>query len=104
MKENQYSNSFWWFIAGEAGFDKAIVTHFKHFKHSESYKAVYPGVKDGWYEPASGGNFVYGLKGGFSGKNTDFYLQGGRIISQDLQTKPVLPVYIQLGLILKFQE
>lgn len=89
-----------WFIAGEAGFDKAILTH---FKHSKSYKALYPDVKDGWYEPASGGNLFYGLLGGVSIKNADIYLNVGKIISQDLQTKPVLPVNIQLGLNLKFQ-
>src|SRR5687767_6367652 len=45
-----------WFVAGEAGFDKAIVTH---FKHSALYKQNFPSVQDGWYEPATGGNFYY---------------------------------------------
>ena len=43
-----------WFVATEVGFDKAIVTH---FKHSDLFKEHFPDVKDGWYEPATGGNF-----------------------------------------------
>lgn len=44
-----------WFASGEFGFDKAIVTH---FKHSELYKSRYPDVKDGWYEPTPGETFI----------------------------------------------
>ena len=48
-----------WHVAAEAGFDKAIVTH---FKHSDLFKReVYGGVADGWYEPATGGLFNAGL-------------------------------------------
>ncbi|MGQ0737881.1 MAG: hypothetical protein ACT4OJ_02370 [Bacteroidota bacterium] len=83
-----------WFVAGEAGFDKAIVTH---FKHTESYKTLYPGVKDGWYEPATGGNFYYGLQTGYSFKKTDIYLKAGKIVTQDFQTRPLIPFSVQLG-------
>jgi hypothetical protein len=88
-----------WFAAGEVGFDKAIVTH---FKHSTSYKVNFPGVKDGWYEPSTGGNFYYGLLGGYSFNQADFYLRAGKLIQQDLKTSPMIPVYIELGVNWKF--
>lgn len=84
-----------WFVAGELGFDKAIVTH---FKHSDLYKANYPGVKDGWYEPSTGGDFYYGIQTGYSIKNKDLYLKIGKLVEQDLQTTPMLPFYLQLGI------
>jgi hypothetical protein len=83
-----------WFVATEAGFDKAIVTH---FKHTASYKALFPLVKDGWYEPATGGNFYYGVQTGYSFKRNDIYLKAGKIISQDFQTQPLIPISVQLG-------
>lgn len=83
-----------WFVAGEAGFDKAIVTHFKHTK---AYKEIFPDVKDGWYEPATGGNFYYGLQTGFSFGRNDIYLKGGKVVTQDFSTSPMLPYYLQLG-------
>lgn len=83
-----------WFVAGEAGFDKAIVTY---FKHSDSYKAQYPLVKDGWYEPSTGGNFYYGLQTGYSSKRSDIYLKAGKIVEQDLHTNPLVPFSFQLG-------
>jgi hypothetical protein len=56
-----------WYLAAEVGFDKAIVTN---FKHSSLYKEYFPTVKDGWYQPATGGNFYYGLQTGISLKIT----------------------------------
>ena len=83
-----------WFVAGEAGFDKAVVTH---FKHSSTYKQNFPSVKDGWYEPATGGNFYYGLQAGFSFRRNDIYMKGGKVVSQDFSTTPLLPFYLQVG-------
>lgn len=83
-----------WFVAGEVGFDKAIVTH---FKHSEIFKSNYPVVEDGWYEPSTGGNFYYGVQAGISGKKFDVYLKAGKLIEQDFRTSPMLPIYGQLG-------
>jgi hypothetical protein len=83
-----------WFVAGDAGFDKAIVTH---FKHTDSYKAQYPLVKDGWYEPSTGGNFYYGMQTGYSFKRSDIYLKAGKIVEQDLSTSPLVPFSFQLG-------
>lgn len=89
-----------WFIAGELGFDKAIVTH---FKHSESFKNnLYANVNDGWYEPATGGNVNYGIQTGFSVKRSDIILKIGKVISQDFKTTPLIPYYLQLGVSKKF--
>jgi hypothetical protein len=83
------------FIAAEAGFDKAIVTH---FKHSDLYRTnVYNQVQDGWYEPATGGNFRYNIIAGGSWKHNDFYLKFGKVLTQDFKTAPTFPLNIQLG-------
>ena len=87
-----------WFVAGEAGFDKAISTN---FKHSKSYRDQYPGVVDGWYEPATGGNFYYGLTTGYSFDKGDLSLKLGKVISQDFKVTPLIPFYLQLGYSLK---
>jgi hypothetical protein len=83
-----------WFIAGEFGFDKAIVTK---LKHSQLYREVFPEVIDGWYSPPSGGNFYYGLQAGISFKQHDLYLKAGKIITQDFKTEPTIPFFAQLG-------
>ncbi len=88
-----------WFVAGEVGFDKAIVTQ---FKHSNAYKEQYPDVVDGWYEPATGGNFYYGLQTGFSFRKLDIFIKAGKILTQDFKTKPMIPIYVQLGFNIKF--
>jgi hypothetical protein len=88
-----------WFVAGEVGFDKAIVTQ---FKHSNAYKEQYPDVVDGWYEPATSGNFYYGLQAGFSFRKQDIYIKAGKILTQDFKTTPMVPIYGQLGFNIKF--
>ncbi len=88
------------FIAGEAGFDKAIVTH---FNHSDAYKELFPGVQDGWYDPATGGNFYYGLQAGYSFSKSDLVLRLGSLVEQDFRTKPTLPFYVGIGYVLKFR-
>lgn len=90
-----------WFVSGEVGFDKAIVTN---FKHSEKYRAQFPDVVDGWYEPPTGGNFYFGGQAGYSFKKHDLYLRGGKILNQDFKTKPLLPIYLQLGYNIKFEK
>jgi len=88
-----------WHAGAEAGFDKAIVTH---FRHSSIYKQQYSGVKDGWYEPATGGNFYYGIHAGYSIAMVDINLKAGKVISQDFSTKPTLPFFSQLGINYRF--
>lgn len=84
-----------WFVAGEVGFDKAIVTHFKHsliFKET-----IYQEVKDGWYEPSTGGNFIYGLQTGYSFKKSDLTFNIGLLTTQDFNAAPRIPYYLILG-------
>lgn len=89
-----------WFLGAEAGFDKAIVSH---FKHSAWYKKnIYNNVVDGWYEPATGGNFYYGLQGGYSLKKNDITLKAGKLLQQDFNSQPLLPFYGQLGVNFRF--
>ncbi len=84
-----------WFIAGEAGFDKAIVTH---FYHTDSYKEnILQNVHDGWFDPATGGNFLYGFQTGLSFKKSDITLNTGKVVSQDFKTTPLIPYYLTLG-------
>jgi hypothetical protein len=88
-----------WYAAGDIGFDKAIVTH---IKHSEDYRAQYDGAKDGWYEPSTGGNFYFGIQGGYSIRHYDIYIKGGRLETQDLKSAPAMPYYGQLGCNIRF--
>lgn len=89
-----------WFMSVESGFDKAIVTN---FKHSDWYKNnIYDNVQDGWYEPATGGNFYYGLQGGFSMKKVDITLKAGKVLQQDFKSQPLLPFYGQVGINFRF--
>jgi len=83
-----------WFIAGEFGFDKAIVTY---FKHSDIYKEVYPDVKNGWFEPTTGGNFNFGIQGGCSFYRSDITLRAGKAMNEDFKSTPLIPFYLQLG-------
>lgn len=83
-----------WFVAGEFGFDKAIITQ---FKHKDNYKLIFPDVKDGWYEPSAGGIFNYGLQGGFSLRNADITINAGKLITQDFKTNPTIPFYVKFG-------
>jgi hypothetical protein len=83
-----------WFLAGEFGIDEAIVTH---FNHSDTYNEVYPDVKNGWYEPTTGGNFNFGIQTGYSFNRSDLTLRLGKVITQDFKTLPLIPFYVQLG-------
>lgn len=84
-----------WFVATEFGFDKAIVTH---FKHSQKFRdEIYQDVRDGWYQPSTGGNFYYGISSGYSFKKSDVTLNIGKIITQDFKTSPLIPFYLSLG-------
>lgn len=88
-----------WFAAGEFGFDQAIVTH---FQHSEIYKEVYPDVKNGWFEPTTGGNFNFGIQGGYSFSRSDLTLRAGKVIMEDFKSEPLIPFYLQIGYNYKF--
>lgn len=83
-----------WFLATEASFDKAIVTH---FKHSASYRENVFAAKNGWYEPPTGGNFKFAIQSGLSFRNSDITLGIGRVINEDFNTEPLVPWYLELG-------
>lgn len=84
-----------WFVAGEVGFDKAIVTH---FKHSETFReTIFTDVKDGWYEPSTGGNFQYGIQTGYSFNKSEITFNIGMVTTQDFKTTPLIPYYLMLG-------
>ncbi|MFN0034562.1 MAG: hypothetical protein ACKVUS_05800 [Saprospiraceae bacterium] len=81
-----------WFLAGEFGFDKAIVTH---IRHSRSAQENYPGIQDGWYLP-TGGNYFYGLQTGFSFRANELSLKAGKLATQGWDTAPFIPLFAQL--------
>lgn len=87
-----------WYVAGEFGFDKAVITN---IKNSSVMKENYPGIKDGWYIPA-GGNFFYDLQGGYSFGSSDVFLSIGKTVAQDLNTTATLPIYFRIGFDRKF--
>lgn len=82
-----------WYVAAEAGFDKAIATN---IKNSSEMKDIYPDVQDGWYVP-TGGNFSYGIVSGYSFKSNDLFLKFGRRVAEDFKSSPGMPWYIQIG-------
>ena len=88
-----------WFVAGEVGFDKAIITH---FKHTGLYSDQFPDVSNGWFGPTTGGNFYYGLQAGYSFGRNDLYIRAGKVLTQDFKTSPLIPAYAQLGYNIKF--
>lgn len=88
-----------WFVAGEVGFDKAIVTH---FAHGENARENFPLIKGGWYQTATGGNFYYGLQTAYSLKQYDFNLKAGKLLTQDFKTSPLVPYYAFLGINRRF--
>ena len=90
-----------WFLASELGFDKAFGTH---LKHTESYKSNYSQVIDGWYGPSTGGNFHYGLQTGLRFGKHEIYSKFGKIISQDFESTPLIPIFFQLGYNLKLGD
>lgn len=82
-----------WFVAGEFGFDKAVITH---ITHSDWYRTnVYPGAKDGWYLDA-GGTFHYGLAGGVAVGRVELAGRVGFLRTEDFN-QPARPLYASLG-------
>ena len=83
-----------WFVAGEFGFDKAIITH---VTHSEWYRThFYSDARDGWYLNA-GGTFHYGVVGGIAFGRTELLLRCGALRTEDFGDLTP-PMYASLGL------
>jgi hypothetical protein len=87
-----YKNA--WYVGGEIGWDKAIVTS---FKHSHAFKESFPSVQDGWYAPVSGGNVYYGVITGYSYRQSDFSFSIGLVTTDSFESKPFVPYYFKLG-------
>lgn len=88
-----------WSVAGEFGFDKSITSH---VKHSDIMRAVFPAIRDGWYIP-SGGHYYYGVQAGKTvGESFDVSLRLGATNAQDHDENAVVPLYLQLGVGMRF--
>ena len=88
-----------WYAAGEFGFDKAIVSQ---LKHSDIMRANFPAIRDGWYLP-TGGNYYYGIQGGKTiGEMFELSLRLGATSAQDHDENAAIPLYLQLGLGMRF--
>lgn len=81
-----------WFVAGEFGFDKAVITH---ITQSDWYRNFYPGAKDGWYLDA-GGTFHYGLTGGIAIGRVELVGRVGLQRTEDFN-ELAPPGYVRLG-------
>ena len=82
-----------WFVAGEFGFDKAIITH---ITQSDWYRThFYPEAKDGWYLDA-GGTYHYGVAGGVTIGRTELALRAGWLRTEDFNDMEP-PMYASLG-------
>jgi len=77
-----------WFVAGEFGFDKAIITHITHSDWYRTY--FYPDAKDGWYL-TGGGTFHYGGVAGLTLGATELVARYGwrRTENWDALTPPM---------------
>ncbi|MBX2895761.1 MAG: hypothetical protein KF763_09985 [Cyclobacteriaceae bacterium] len=83
-----------WFLAGEIGLDRAMITH---FKHTDKFKTtIYPEIEDGWSKKATGTNFQLGLQTGYSFKQCDLVFTIGNVRSRS-KTSPLIPYYLNLG-------
>lgn len=88
-----------WSIGGEFGFDKSITSH---LRHSDIMRAIFPAIRDGWYVPL-GGHYYYGLQASKTiGESFDLSLRLGATEAQGSDENAVLPLYLQLGLGMRF--
>ena len=87
-----------WFVAGEFGFDKAIATN---IRHGEVYRQYYPSARNGWYVP-TGGNFHYGIQGGYTLGKFDLYSKVGRLADQNFKSSMRVPWFLEVGVSRRF--
>jgi hypothetical protein len=82
-----------WFAAGDAGIDKAIITH---VTHSDWYRQnFYADAKDGWYLDA-GGTYRYGLVGGVTVRRAEVMTRLG-FLKTERYNKLMPPAYASVG-------
>lgn len=83
-----------WFVAGEVGFDKAIITHLEHTQEYRDH--YYEDAKDGWYLN-NGGTGRVGIMTGRSIGGAELLLRAGIARTQGGEALTV-PAYLTLGL------
>jgi len=83
-----------WFVAGEFGRDKAIITH---LTHSDWYRQkFYRDAKDGWYLDA-GGTYHYGVVSSVAIGRTEIGVRAGWQRTEDFNDM-VPPMYASVGI------
>jgi hypothetical protein len=82
-----------WFVAGEAGKDKAIITH---VTHTDFYRSLFPDARNGWYLDA-GGTLRNGIAAGISRGRAEFVTRLGFQRTEDYNSM-VPPVYASAGM------
>lgn len=87
-----------WFVAGETGYDKPIVTH---VTHTQGYRRTYyADAKDGWYID-TGGTRRLGVVTGTSLRGVELMLRAGVARTRGGEAL-VAPVYATLGMGFRF--
>lgn len=87
-----------WFLAGEFGYDEAIITY---LTHSDWYREhYYPDAKDGWYLNTDG-TFHYGLTTGVAIGQTEIAIRAGQRRTEDFQELSQ-PFYVAMGVGVRF--
>ncbi len=74
-------------------YDRSSSTHIKN----KLLKEYYPEIKDGWYK-TSGGNFKFGIRGNYSIKKWNTYLNIGKTYGQNFKDNPTLPFYLDIAI------
>ena len=87
-----------WFVAGEFGKDKAVITHVEHTDWYRDH--YYPDAEDGWYLDA-GGTFHYGLAGGVTLGRAELAGRFGFLRTEDFNPMTP-PLFGSLGLGIAF--
>lgn len=89
-----------WFAAGEFTYDKTLLTNIQHSEIAR--KNSFHNPRDGWYS-SSGGNFLYGIQGGYSFLGLDVNARLGAILTEDFKGTPLyFPFYGVLGMNVRF--
>lgn len=87
-----------WFVAGEFGFDKAIITHITHTEWYRNH--IYPDAKDGWYLDA-GGTWHYGASAGITIGRVELSGRFGWQQTEDWNSISP-PIYAGVGMVVGF--
>lgn len=87
-----------WFLAGEFGYDEAVITY---LTHSDWYRDhYYPEAKDGWYLNTDG-TFHYGVTSGVAIGQTEIAVRAGQQRTEDFNDL-AQPFYVTMGVGVRF--